>query len=163
MTNGLKRVAALAAAAMLSLAVVGCGGSSAPAAEPAAPAAQSEFVVPLTKVSGAEVHFSEANEQATVELTVAKGESVVVMAKFDKNDGEATAVISSNGEELTTDYFYDGYGCSAMPMEPGTYTVELNAPQTEGTMWALAYNADDIDYMNMDAEAIVNHILSEVQ
>ena len=98
MTNGLKRVAALAAAAMLSLAVVGCGGSSAPAAEPAAPAVQSEFVVPLTKVSGAEVHFSEANEQATVELTVAKGESVVVMAKFEKNDGEATAVISSNGE-----------------------------------------------------------------
>ena len=110
MTNGLKRAAALAAAAMLSLAVVGCGGSSAPAAEPAAPAAQSEFVVPLTKVSGAEVHFSEANERATVELTVAKGESVVVMAKFEKNDGEATAVISSNGEELTTDYFYDGYG-----------------------------------------------------
>lgn len=163
MLKVMRYVTTFATAAMLSLSVVGCGGAGTPADAPAESAAQSEFVVPLTKVSGAEVHFSEANELATVELTVAKGESVVVMAKFEKNDGEATAVISSNGEELTTDYFYDGYGCSAMPMEPGTYTVELNAPQTEGTMWALAYNADDIDYMNMDAEAIVNHILSEVQ
>ena len=137
------------------LAVTACGGGG-----------QEEAVSgieQLANVSGAAVHLDENTTQATVEVEIAEGEALVIMADFgEEMTDEITVTSYKGGEEYTTDYFYGGYGYSETGADPGTYKVEIDGAGATGTMWVLAYPAGQVDVMSMDAEDIVNQVLSDI-
>ena len=157
--KSLKNIAALAAAAALSLTIAACAGSAAPAPD-AAPSGADTPIEELAKVNGVAVHLDENNKTATVEIEVAEGESLVQMARLDV--GEVETSTSHDGEWMTSDYFYEGSGAGEMGVDPGTYTIEISTEDAEGTVWVMAFPADTIDYMNMDADQIVDYILEQV-
>ena len=73
--KSLKNIAALAAAAALSLTIASCAGSGAPSPD-AAPSGADTPIEELVKVNGVAVHLDENNKTATVEIEVAEGESL---------------------------------------------------------------------------------------
>ncbi|MBQ9058205.1 MAG: hypothetical protein IJ125_03355 [Atopobiaceae bacterium] len=148
----------------LSLGMVGCGG----AATSQGASAEVPAVEQLSKASGSAMHFNEANKEATVDVTIAQGESLVMMSDFDMIDStadtakEITAIVFRDGEELSSDYFYEGLGYSAAGVDPGDYSVKVDAAGATGTLWVLAYPADSIDVDTMDTEDIIQKVLSDV-
>ena len=158
----IKGAAALSIAAVLAFAVTGCGGGAAPQAGGGQEEAVSG-IEQLANVSGAAVHLDENTTQATVEVEIAEGEALVIMADFgEEMTDEITVTSYKDGEEYTTDYFYGGYGYSETGADPGTYKVEIDGAGATGTMWVLAYPAGQVDVMSMDAEDIVNQVLSDI-
>ena len=157
----LKGVATLTVATVLSFAVAGCGGA-APQQDGASGDATTQ-IEQFENVSGATIHFDAANPDAEVEVTVADGEALVIMSSFTQDDAEEmTATVTQNGEECYTDYLYGGEGYSETGVDAGTYTVTINSCGQEGTVWVLAYPANQIDVMNMETEEIVDTVLSNV-
>ena len=154
-----KGLVVFAIAAVLSLAMAACGGSGAPASGDGDAAAGVE---PFANTSGAAVHISDASSEGTVDVTLTDGEALVIMANFESNPGEGTANTYMNGENVGTDYFYEGYSYSETGYEPGDYTVEVSAPGATGTVWVLAYPANQIDVMSMETQEIVEKVLADV-
>ena len=159
MMKSLKNIAALAAAAALSLTIASCAGSGAPSPD-AAPSGADTPIEELVKVNGVAVHLDENNKTATVEIEVAEGESLYQMSKFDA--GEAESSTSHNGEWLMSDYFYEGFSAGENGVDPGTYTVDVKTEDAVGTIWIFAYDSDAVDYENMDAEQIVDFLLGQI-
>jgi hypothetical protein len=155
-----KGIALFAIAAALSVAMTACGGSDTPES---ADGDGAPGVEQLTDVSGAEVRLGEGVTEATVDVTLAEGEALVIMANFESNPGEVITTTSMNGEELGSDCFYDGYGYTEIGYDPGDYTVDISAPEATGTMWVLAYPANQVDVMTMDSQQIVETVLSDVK
>ena len=154
----LKHLAALSVTTALVMAVSGCGGTTPQQSD--APDESPAPIEQLANVNGVAVHLDENNKQATVEIEVAEGEALVQMARLDV--GEAESSTSHDGEWMTSDYFYEGSGAGEMGVDPGTYTIEISTEDAEGTVWVMAYPADTIDYMNMDADQIVDFVLEQI-
>ena len=158
--KSLKSLAVLSIAVVFSLALVGCGGgastSESASSAPASPVEQ------LAKASGAAVHLDEANSTASVDVVVAEGESLFLMANLEKCEGAVTVDTNKDGEMFSNDSFYEGYGCSEAEVDPGTYTLQIDGAGAVGTVWALAYPAGTIDFQSMDTEQIIEKVLADV-
>ena len=154
----LKYLAALSVTTALVMAVSGCGGTTPQQSD--APDEAPAPIEQLANVNGVAVHLSADNQAATVEIEVAEGEALVQMARLDVDEVETST--SHDGEWMTSDYFYEGSGAGELGVDPGTYTVEISTQDAEGTVWVMAYPADTIDYMNMDADQIVDSVLEQI-
>lgn len=161
-----KLITVFGIAAMLSVALVGCGGgqASAPASASSDAAAAASPVEQLSGVSGAAVHLSADNPKASVDVEVADGEALLIMSRIDEGDTMQEVKVSTykGGEWFSDDSFYGGSGCSESEVEPGAYTVEIDGAGASGTMWVLAHPAGSIDYATMETDEIIDSILAQV-
>ena len=153
-----KNAAKLGVAAALALVLAACGS-----AEPAPSGSDGEGgVVPFANASGATVTLTDSFQEGSVDVTLAEGEALIIMSDLPGNENETTVVTTKDGSEVTTDYFYMDYGYSETGLEPGDYTSTVNGQGATGTIWVLAYPADQFDVMTMDAEEIIDAVLSNV-
>ena len=152
-----KSVIIVLAAAMLALALVACssGGGSGSAAE-----GVEGTNVQQVSASAVKVTLGSSSESAQATITVAQGESYIVASSFDS--GEAEVVLQYPNGDSTTDYAYEGYGCSETEVDPGSYTVTVNPTDATGTMYVLAYAKDQLDFDNSDSEALFAQIAKVV-
>ena len=157
MKNFTKAIA-VSVAFVFALALGGCGGKSDQTTLTEGGAGFE--VTELAGTSGSIATVGGSNESATVEVTLAEGESLVVMGTLES--GQVDVLITQDGEDISTDTVYQGSCYSELGLDPGTYTVELTANEAVGTVYALAYPSDQIDVMNTDTEDIITEVLENV-
>lgn len=161
-----KLITVLGIAAMLSIALVGCGGgqTSTSTSTSADVSAAASPVEQLSSVSGATVHLSADNPTASVNVEVADGEALVIMARIDEGDTMQEVKVSTykGGEWFSDDSFYGGSGCAESEVEPGSYTIEIDGAGAAGTMWVFAHPAGSIDYENTETDEIIDSILAQI-
>ncbi|MBQ9058204.1 MAG: hypothetical protein IJ125_03350 [Atopobiaceae bacterium] len=161
-----KSMALLAVVPVLALAIAGCGGTQTAQQSSSDGSTGSTGSTPVveqvSKASDSALHFDATNKEATVEVTVNEGEGLFILSKFeDDAEDEIPAVVSQNGEEKYTDYLYSGSGYSETDVDPGTYSVRIDAGGATGTAWVLAYPVEMIDFSVMDADQVIEHIVGD--
>ena len=160
--KAIKRVAVLAVVVVFAFALAACSGGANTSGNTSDSSASGSAVQAFSTVSGATVALSAETTEASVEVTVAEGEGLYILANFEEGTDEVTAAVSQGSEENYTDYFYEGYGFSETDVDPGTYSVSINGAGATGTMWVLAYPVNAVDIMSVDSEEAVQQIVSAV-
>ena len=140
-------------AGIIALFLVACGGSKAP--EGGDTTAQPGFnFVQHENISGATITATGAVEAAqTFDVTLKDGEAFVCTGVTD--EGEWEILVTQDGNELSTDYVYQGESFSETGFGPGTYTVTVSAKAATGTVNVLAYPADTFDVENQETADII--------
>lgn len=148
------RFVSAAAATMLVLTLVACGGSASSFAQES-----------LDDVSGIRVEAENAgsDQEALSEsaIKVEEGDAIIISPFVDKGSFHLTITSDSDGEVIYDDDV-DGKVMFMLGAEPGTYTVETSGNDVTGWMTVFAQNQDDLAAQNEELEDAIGAAEDEV-
>lgn len=139
----MRKVLSALFAGTLALALAACGGSSSGSGSGSGTMSTDGFdTYAVTTIDG-------ASGETQTTITINEGEAYVLASNLES--GTVTVILKQNGEEVSTDYEYEGYGLMEMEVSAGEYEIVFAAEDATGTIYALSYPTDQLDFMNPDS------------